>query len=401
MLLRLCNLAYVFIYIFSYRLSEPEFSEFALSFEDVVVKSVMLVFYFCVYRYAANFGQIYDSYEEIASGFHELFVGQNLADSEWHNVVLIHNEKEEKISIKVDNLKDVEFEATRTLAPKSVKLSIEYVQTGGMKFVEGVSSMESLSQRGISGCFRKTTYNGKSVIQGSQVTLVNAKSGACQLKSFSNLIDFPLRNSYVSYNYTNGPMLVSFSFKTSQHSQLLFETESKALPDLKLRIAEDGRLVSASGKTRLYSLVGGTQDGYWHDVEFSWSSTPPFKMMLKVDGNASSMDMPKGFPSTAAVEKIFFGKDFQGCMRSIEVSGKQLASLDFDLHGPSAKWKPTFGMCAQIEFCTPNPCLNGGKCKEVYGLKDYPRGTFECDCTNTGYSGSVCNKRKFLFKVSL
>lgn len=351
------------------------------------------IFTYINFRYAADFGMKYDSYGEAVSGFHELFVGQMLGDSEWHNVVLTHNEEKHRISIKVDNLKEVEFEAYRTIPQRDVKLSLEYVHTGGMKFIERISHKESLAGKGISGCIRNTTYNGRSVIDGDHVTLIDAKNEACPLKSFTNLIDFPVNSSYLSYNYTGKQLLLSFAFRTNVRNQLLFETGSGSLHDLKIRTDTNGRVMAQSGNTNLSSEVTGTHSGIWHDVELSWSSSSPFTMVLKVDGKVSSMVMKQGFPSIVAVEKFFFGKEFQGCMANIEVNGKTISQVQFDKYGPSAKWEPTFGSCAQTEFCIPNPCLNGGKCKGVYGLKEFPRGTYECDCANTGYNGSACNKR--------
>ena len=345
-------------------------------------------------RYAADFGLKYDSYGKVTSGFHELYVGQRLADNEWHNIVLIHNEEKHKVTIKVDNLKEVEFNTMRTIPQRNVELSIEYVHTGGMKFIDQVSSKESAAQRGIDGCFRNTSYNGKSVLDGAHVTLINAKNEACPLQSFFNLVDFPRKGSYVSYNYTGSKMTASFAFKTKQPNQVLFETEEASLPLIAIKIDKDGRVFTSSKGANLSSEVSRTHDGYWHNVAFSWSSNPPYKMILTVDGKASSMDMKSGFPSIDFVAKFFFGREFQGCMTNIVVSEKKLVSLDFDLYGPSAKWKPTFGKCAQTEFCIPNPCLHGGKCKEIFASKDFARGSFECNCTKTGYSGNVCSKRE-------
>lgn len=39
--------------------------------------------------------------------------------------------------------------------------------------------------------------------------------------------------------------------------------------------------------------------------------------------------------------------------------------------------------CQQMPQCTPNPCLNGGRCIEEAD-------SFGCDCEGTGYSGTIC-----------
>ena len=350
---------------------------------------------FLFIRYAADYGLKYDSYGEVTSGFHELFIGQRLADNQWHNIDLIHNTEKHKVTIKVDNLKETEYDVSRTIPQRDVAFSLEYVHTGGMKFVGKTSTKESLAQKGIDGCFRKTKYNGKSVIDGAHVTLINAKNTVCPLQSFFNLVDFPFKQSFLSYNYTGSNMAVSFAFKTRQVNQIVFETGHNILPDIKIRINQAGRVFAQFGNSNLSSEVSGANDGYWHRTNFLWSSLPPYKMALTVDGKTASMGMKNGFPSVDFVEKIFFGKEFQGCLADLVVSGKKLVPSDFDKYGPSAKWEPTFGNCAQVEFCVPNPCLHGGKCKEISSTKELSHGSFECDCSNTGYHGSVCNKRKY------
>lgn len=338
-------------------------------------------------RYAADYGQTYDSYGEVASGFHEMFVGQRLANNEWHVVDLIHNEEKHKVTIKISNLNETEYETSRKIQQYDVKFSVEHVHTGGMKFIELTSPKESLAKKGIDGCFRNAVYNGKSVIDGAHVTLINAKRAACPLQAFFTLTDFAFRTSFLSYNFTGSQVKVSFVFKTRQVDQVLFDARSSVIPKINIAINKVGRVFGQFGDKNLSSEVSGTHDGYWHSVEFSWSSVP--RLMLKVDGKTASMETGIRFPSVDSVEKFFFGKEFQGCMADFVVNGKKLVPSDFDKYG--SKWEPTFGNCAQNEFCVPNPCLHGGKCKELPG-KDVLQDTFQCNCTNTGYSGSVCNK---------
>jgi len=46
-------------------------------------------------------------------------------------------------------------------------------------------------------------------------------------------------------------------------------------------------------------------------------------------------------------------------------------------------------VCAEIDHCSPNPCLNGGSCTS------YPAVGYICACA-TGYNGTNCSSRACL-----
>ena len=42
------------------------------------------------------------------------------------------------------------------------------------------------------------------------------------------------------------------------------------------------------------------------------------------------------------------------------------------------------------EGCDPNPCLNDGFCNNEWG-----NGIFTCDCSQTSYTGKICNMGRY------
>eukprot|EP00795_Rhopilema_esculentum_P014487 gene14487-5549_t len=343
-------------------------------------------------RYAADFGKTYDSYGEVSSGFHELFVGQGLADNEWHNVVLIHNEEKQKVYISIDNLKESEYNATRTLAPGTAKFTIEYIHIGGMKFHDTISVKESLTRRGLKACFTNSSINDRSVLDGDHVTLVKAVRGSCPFVRHFNSVDFPMNGSYVSYNFTSSEMSVEFSFRTILTNQKLFYTSQKSALSqfIDVDIDAEGKVTMTYGNFALKSSSLGLNDGFWHEVKLSFSSS--LMLELTVDRQVASV---RAKQALKIKDKVFFGPNYAGCMKNIMVNGKKLVISDFDKYEAKSvanlkgSLRPTFGRCSLNELCVPNPCLHGGKCQQKTEV------LFSCNCANTGYSGSVCNKPGF------
>ena len=299
------------------------------------------------------------------------------------------SKEKHRVYLLLDEHRETKVEATRTMPPGSSELSIEYVHTGGMKYSGRLSKIESLSQKGIQGCFRKTFVNGKSVITGSSVTLIkDAREENCNLKPYFNSIDFPINSSYVSYNFTGEDLMLSFGIKANLPNQPLISYVSQDKSTLvSMNIEKDGRVSATAGGRTVFSDSVTVHDSHFHEFTLSMSSVAPFKMELTVDKHKSSVNLPRS--ALVKGKRIYFGKGFIGCMMNIMVGSSKLLKTDFDKYGPSNKMKPLFGSCSLRELCVPNPCLHGGKCTQIVN-------SFKCDCTTAaGYKGSVCNKRKF------
>eukprot|EP00794_Sanderia_malayensis_P003730 gene3730-4252_t len=329
-------------------------------------------------RYAADFGKTLDSYGVWTSGYHEMYVGGNFAEDHWHRIVLVHNEMARKVYIRIDKHKESEYITARTIPPYSADFGIEYVHLGGMKGLSMLSERESKSRRGLKACFRNSTINGKSLIEGKDVTLIDAKKSQC-LAAYNSPIDFPVKESYFSYMYDQPSMNLQFGFKTNFANQPLISYDG--VFTVKLDIS--GKVILEFHTGDKTAVASGLHNGFWHWVKITIPDVQK-SAKLEVNGQTSSISLSAALRSG---QRLQFGKDFAGCLKNLIVNSKKIASADLEMFPKNlpSNQIPVFGVCSLAENCVPNPCMHGGKCQQGIG-------SFKCDCTNTGYQGAVCSQ---------
>ena len=333
----------------------------------------------CSSRYAADFGKSFDSYAEWTSGYHELFLRENLADGNWHKIILRHTS--DTVYLTVDTASSL-TNVSRTIPHGSKEFAVEYVHTGGMKGIKMVSLQESLSQRGIKGCFRNTTMNSISLIDGKDVTLVAAKRAECVSIAHAPM-DFPALASYVSFNYTGAYLQIKFGFKTRivNQSLILYTTGKDSLLTMDLQAA--GNIAVQVGGKTIVSPVSGLHNGFWHQLQLSVSDTSPYGVDLTVDGQKTSSKLDNSYLNHG--RKVLIGKGYVGCLKDLTINQTAVVAKYVDEYAPNYKLSAEFGRCNLQEYCVPNPCLHGGKCMQTAN-------SFSCDCANTGYTGSTCSE---------
>lgn len=78
-----------------------------------------------------------------------------------------------------------------------------------------------------------------------------------------------------------------------------------------------------------------------------------------------------------------------GCINHFYIMGLgQLHLSSKEVTQKSQKEVVLEGACLMDDKCTPNPCQNGGICKQSST-------EFSCDCDGTGYTGAVCHTSRF------
>ncbi|KAI3389290.1 hypothetical protein SNEBB_000026 [Seison nebaliae] len=125
-------------------------------------------------------------------------------------------------------------------------------------------------------------------------------------------------------------------------------------------------------------------DNEWHFVEMERNR---IEARLRVDNHASTiLEEQEQFRSFSFTSNLTIGagvnykNGFVGCFRALTVNGQML-----DMKGLVEK-NQIYGVSSGcVGKCDSSPCLNGGKCEELYD-------SFTCDCTFTPFRGHLCNE---------
>lgn len=123
-------------------------------------------------------------------------------------------------------------------------------------------------------------------------------------------------------------------------------------------------------------------DGRWHRTTLVLQEN---RIELHVDG-IPSVTTRLFYMETGSEYLIGGGvygmQGFIGCMRYLYVEGRYINSLTLPPHQKQGVL--LVDACHMTDRCQPNPCEHGGVCKQ-------DSVEFVCNCTDSGYSGSVCH----------
>ena len=311
-----------------------------------------------------------------------MYVGQDLADNQWHTVKVTQSTQD--ITIVIDGKREPRYFGFRRAPPAPTDFSVEEVFVGGLYSYVGVSEERSVSQEGESLCIRSAYMNG--------IDLIARRSGVEGFQPFCQAINyypifFPNKVSHLSYrNYVANSIKLKFDFRTVIAEQIVANYTNKLTKVLDLTIDREGRLVlGATVETTGSHLIMKTakpnlHDGKWHTAEFFISNREPnYDAEFTVDGIKRRAKFMNRFIFDGGPLHMGFG--FTGCMKNFFLNDRALDYTQLQ------KVSIIMGKCNLKDFCTPNPCINGGKCNQTDTF-------FRCDCRHIGYKGSCCSECK-------
>ena len=339
-------------------------------------------------RYAAEFGNGVVNTDRQVKGYHEMYVGQDLADNQWHTVKVTQNTQD--ITVIIDGKRQPKYFAFRRAPPAPTDFSVDEVYVGGLYSYVGVTEERSLAQEGNAMCIRSAFMNGINLIDKSRSR--NNVASFCQAVNYYPVF-FPNQVSHLSYKNYNGKSLkLKLDFRTVIAEQIIANYTNSHTRVMDLQIDREGRLVLGvtveNTGSRLVVKTGkpNFHDGEWHTVEFFITNrAPSYDAEFVVDGvkRRSKFNQPFVFDRGP----LHFGFGFTGCMKNFFLNDQ---ALDYS---KLQKVSVLMGKCNLKDFCTPNPCMNGGKCNQTDTI-------FRCDCRHIPYKGSACSHCKyFLFSI--
>eukprot|EP00794_Sanderia_malayensis_P003718 gene3718-4238_t len=334
-------------------------------------------------RYAAEFGNGVINIDKQITGYHQMYVGQDLADNQWHSVKVTQNVQD--ITIIIDGKREPKWFGFRRAPPAPTDFSVEEVFIGGLYSYVGVSEEESVSQEGTAACFRSATMNGIDLLQGTAAR-VNVLSYCPTVNYYP--VFFPSRVSHMGVkDYISPRLKLKFDFRTVVSEQVVANYTNSFMKVLRLTVNREGRLVlgvtveNSGSHLVMKTAKQKFHDGKWHSVEFFISNNPPdYEAEFTVDGVKRRSKLKNKYIFDKG--PLHFGHGFTGCMKNLVLNDRVVDYTKLQ------KVAVMLGKCNLNDYCTPNPCINGGKCNQTDT-------NFRCDCRHTPYTGSCCSQARF------
>ncbi|XP_059136744.1 contactin-associated protein-like 5 isoform X3 [Peromyscus eremicus] len=338
-----------------------------------------------------------DSKARLSSVAPSAVLGSLLDDQHWHSVLL------ERVGKQANFTVDTNTQHFRTKGETDV-LDIDYeLSFGGIPVP---SKPGTFLKKNFHGCIENLYYNGVNIIDLAKRRKHQIYSGNVTFScSEPQIVPITFVNSRSSYLLLPGTpqidgLSVSFQFRTWNRDGLLLSTELSEGSGTLMLMLEGGTLKLLIKKETGHGteiLTGSDlNDGLWHSVSINARRN---RVTLTLDNDAASPAADTSQLQIYSGNSYYFGgcpdnltdsqclnpiKAFQGCMRLIFIDNqpKDLISVQqgslgnfSDLH---------IDLCSIKDRCLPNYCEHGGHCAQSWT-------TFDCNCSETGYTGATCH----------
>ncbi|XP_061587826.1 contactin-associated protein-like 4 isoform X1 [Cololabis saira] len=326
-------------------------------------------------------------------------LGSLLDDQHWHYVEM------ERYGFHLNLTVDKHTETVQIPAELS-HLDIKQLSVGT---VQGLSSQKPfISQRNFHGCVENLLYNGLNLIDvakhnNHKVTVVGNVTFSCA-ESVSIAATFLGPRSFLQLPGAmasfSGGVTVVFQFRTWNKAGLLLTFD---LPQQEgvvwLSLSEARlRLQIHKGGRALLELAAGSSlnDGQWHSVELS---SRRGRLTIAVDKEEGGSAQASPSFHVAVEGHLFFGgcpaeddsqgcrnpfSVFQGCMRLLTLNSQNIDLIKVQQKQLGSYSNLQIDMCGIIDRCSPSRCEHGGLCSQSWTV-------FQCNCSDSGYSGATCH----------
>ncbi|XP_065156246.1 neurexin-4 isoform X1 [Atheta coriaria] len=326
-----------------------------------------------------------------------LSVGSLLDDNIWHDVVISRNRR------------DILFSVDRVIVHGRINGEFMRLNLNRGFYIGGVPNNQEglLVVQNYTGCIENFYINSTSVFLDIKeanewgealkyerintmescpeppiipVTFLTANSFA-RLKGYEGMTS--LNSSFHFRTYEKTGLMLYHAFSSSGHVAIFLET-GKIKVEL---VTPDNPRVILDNYQETFN------DGKWHSVVLTINTNTlvlsvdyrPMKTTRRLKIVTGGIYMIAGGISGTIGDQIqAHMPGFIGCMRTISIDGNFKLPTDWSKEEYCCEDEVVFDACRMIDRCNPNPCEHGGICKQN-SLE------FMCDCTDSGYGGSVCH----------
>lgn len=318
-----------------------------------------------------------------------LSVGSLLDDNMWHDVSIDRDQRQ--LNFTVDRV-----QISTTISGDYRKLDLN-----NKLYVGGVMhqhvSLDVFAN--FSGCMEDLYFNEIDVLahlKRDSISLYGRSSErACSaVDQLSSAVTFTSQRSYLQYEGGSelSQMNTSFGFRTFEPNGLMMYHKFKSHGFIKvyldgglLTIQLDGQQVSQPVELTPFA-ERRFNDGAWHALSIVLANN---HISTVVDGY--QVITRRLFSFTSGQTFLFGGglvatsdEGYIGCMRDMISDGFRRGVSVRQYETTGYKSEIVQESCHLVDRCYPNPCEHGGRC-----WQDMTR--FHCDCSDTGYGGSVCH----------
>ena len=357
---------------------------------------MMLRLYFLFLSYSADLGSTPES-----SGRHQMIIGNNVADNNWHSVIV--ERQQNSVKMTMDKLQ----KSMRSPGIFSRLDLDDYVFVGGLdkdKKIHAGHEIKLPNATNFIGCLADVRFNRDDITWGAKYELRGLSSyGNIQYKCVDTVyepIGFTVSHARITVPRSRAANKINIKlrFRTFEANGLVVTTAT-ARGHVTFALINGKGYLNVSFQTlapeKAISLVLGNtyNDGNWHRLHIRIKESENL-VFVAVDKTPKSYQFASHFDLSRELGN--FNKPlrlggpsisypgFVGCMQEIKIDEK---SIKFSSLHPSA-FDGITQSCNPLDVCFPNPCKNFGICRQRHGK-------VICDCSETNYNGDRCQHSLF------
>ncbi len=342
-----------------------------------------------IFSYSADLGSTSEE-----SGFHQVVIGENVADNKWHHVEII--QKRKKVDVILDKQKK-----SMVVPGLFFRLDLDiFLYAGGIdKVAQRKHHAWVPDTHNFKGCLANVVFRSKDILHSAKYQLLKTVthggvSFECVDQVYSPM-SFVNSNSKILFNrgHTTVDTSLSLTFRTFEGSGMIATMATTkghvTLANVNGKSMLNMTFSNMIGPERKISISAGKiADGDWHKVVIRVEKATN-SMILTVNEEEKVYKFARHFELAQELgpfkKTVKIGgpsishPGFVGCVRNLTIDGKAVVLKTLKPH----QFTGITNKCSHKDLCFPSPCLNAGNCTQDHG-------EFKCKCPKSLFKGKNC-----------